>query len=178
MPPSSPEAAPAPGDGRQVGTLAVGLDAVQAPRAAAATPGADDGHGLTDLQAGHALAEGVHPAGVLVAEGERRAPGQRPRLELVHQVQVGVARARGTHLHQHLTGAGVRARHLLEHRLALPVLQPQRAHVDLLRLASSLLRAGRAEQGPLPFVRGPKDPSCRSVVGEEWRHTEKSRRTS
>ena len=140
----------------EVGALAVGLQAgaavlrsvpqPQAPTTATGWPGSSP---VTPSPSG------VHPAGVLVAEGERRVQGSMPGLELVHQVQVGVAGAGAADLDQHLARARLGDGDLLEDRLALPLVQTQCAHVDLLGLTSSLLRATPSQQGPLPCPRGP-----------------------
>ncbi len=128
IPPSRPSPPPPPGTGARSGRCAQRLVAAQAALALPAAPGADDGDRLAGLEAADALAERVHPAGVLVAEREGRIPRQRAGLEVVHQVQVGVARPGGAHLHQHLTRPRHGDRHLDQLRLALPRRQPQRPH--------------------------------------------------
>ena len=55
----------------------------------------------------HAGAERIDPAGVLVAERERRTPGQQAAFEVVHQVEVGVAGPGAADPDAHLTGAGL-----------------------------------------------------------------------
>ena len=127
------EPAPAPGHRGQVRTLAVGLEPVQAVPAGAAAPGTDDRDRLTAVQAPDAGAQGVDPAGVLVAERERGAPGQHAGVEVVHQVQVRVAGPSGTDLDHHLARSRLRHRDVVENRVALPRLQSQRLHVALLR---------------------------------------------
>ena len=97
-----PEPTSAAGHRGQVRPFAVGLEALQAVPTRAATPGAHDGDRLAELDAGDADAERVDPPGVLVAERERRIPRQRSGLEVVHQVQVRVARPSSTDLHHHL----------------------------------------------------------------------------
>src|SRR5664280_383375 len=57
-------------------------------------------------------AEGGDPPGVLVPQGERRIPRQLAGLEVVHQVQVGVAGAGPTDLDHYLTAARLWHRHL------------------------------------------------------------------
>ena len=157
------ETATAAGHGRQVGPVAVRLEPRQAALAGPAAPGADDGHRLADLEAADPGAQGVHPAGVLVAERERRRPGQAAGLELVHQVQVGVAGAGAADLDQHLAGPGLGDGHVLEDGVALPGVESQGLHLVL---------QGPGEWVPLqpahsgPPGHGPAAPTTR-VAGPE-----------
>lgn len=75
------------------GVLAVGVHPESTPSAVTAPPASVDGDWLADLQTGDVGAEGGDPPGVLVPQGERRIPRQLAGLEVVHQVQVGVAGA-------------------------------------------------------------------------------------
>ena len=117
------QTAAAAGNRRQLRVVAVGLQVGQAASAGAAAPGADDGDRLAGLEAGHPGTQGVDPAGVLVAEGEGRAPWQLAGVEVVHEVQVGVAGAGAADLDQDLTGAGFRDGHVAQHGRAVPGLQ-------------------------------------------------------
>src|SRR5690606_10776423 len=90
------------GDRGLLQVLAVDLDAELAPGAGAASPGPVDSHRLADFEAGHSLADRMDPASVLVSESERRVPGQGAFLELVHQMDVGVAGAGSADRHDHL----------------------------------------------------------------------------
>jgi len=65
-------------DRGQVGTVAVGLEPCAASAAASAAPRPHDRDGLAHLRPAHAVAELVHPAGVLMPEREGRGPRQRP----------------------------------------------------------------------------------------------------
>ena len=115
-----------------VQVLAEVVHALDAPVAVPAARGAVHGHRLADLPAPHAGAEGVHPAGVLVAEGERHLPRHHVGLEVVDEVEVRVAEPGTADLHHDLAGAGLRVGHVLHLGLLLERDQPQRAHGTLL----------------------------------------------
>jgi hypothetical protein len=108
--------------------LAVVLHAEQAPRARAAAPGAIDRDWLANVQPTRAGAELVHPARVLMAQRERRSPGQLPGGEVTHQVQVGVAGTGPADAHHDLAGARLGVRHLDQDRIGLPLEQPESSH--------------------------------------------------
>ena len=99
MPPSAPRPPPAAGNVRLA--YAVVLEALHTAVARATAPRAVDRHGRSHLDAADARSERVDPACVLVAEGERRAPGQQPLVEVVHQVEVGVAGTGTADAHAH-----------------------------------------------------------------------------
>ena len=111
--------------------LAEVLHALPAGVAASTPPGSVDRHRLPDVPRRDARADGVDPSGVLVAEREGRLPRHHPGLEVVDEVQVGVAEAGSTHLHDDLTRAGVGLGHVLHLGLALPVDQAHCLHRDL-----------------------------------------------
>ena len=107
IPPSRPSPPDAPAVGRVDAVVLVALAAADAVPAA---PRAVHGDRLADLEAGDAGAEGVDPAGVLVAERERRVERHQARRELVEQVEVGVAHAGAADLDDDLARARGRAR--------------------------------------------------------------------
>src|SRR5690606_1896761 len=92
----------ASGHGGFLEVLTVGLDAEPATGTCAAPPGPVDGDGLPDLEPSHSLSELMDPPGVLVPEGERRIPGHHPRLEVVHEMDVGVASTGASNSDHHL----------------------------------------------------------------------------
>jgi len=116
---SQPSAAARDRCGREV--LAVRLDADAAPLAGATAPRTVHSHGLPHGRAGDALAPAVHPTGVRVSEGERGSPGQDTALEVVHEMQVGVAGAGATDPDHDLPRTGRRLRHLNQARFGLPI---------------------------------------------------------
>ena len=79
------------------------VESGEARHAPAAAPEPDDGDRLPAFEAGHAGAERFDPAGVLMSEREWRRQAERVRR--VDDVEVGVADACGSHLHQHLARA-------------------------------------------------------------------------
>src|SRR5690606_18470171 len=93
-----------------------------------APPRPVDRGGLADLEALDAGPERLDPAGVLVAERERRAPRHDALGEVVHQVQLGVARPCPADPDEHLARPRVGLGHLGQLRLLLPSGEPQRAH--------------------------------------------------
>jgi len=100
--------------------LAVVLQTGQAPTAPSTTPRPIDGHRFADADALYPGAERLDPTCVLVAKGERWTPRQEPRLELVHEVEIRVARAGTTDSHHDLTRPRVWLRYLAEFGLVLP----------------------------------------------------------
>ena len=155
IPPSIPSPPPPAGHRRQVRSLAVRLDPVQAVRAGTTAPGAGDRDRLADLEAADPAPEGVHPPGVLVAEGEGRVPGQHAGLELVHQVEVGVAGAGASHLEHHLAGSRLGDGNLLEDRFALPGHQSQCLHRVLLCAVRASDSPQARARSSSPSRRGP-----------------------
>ena len=107
---------------------AVVLQALAAPDAVPATPRPVHGDGLADLEAGDPGAERLDPAGVLVAERERRVVGHQAGRELVEQVEVGVAHPGPADPHDDLAGTRLRLRDLTELGVVLPVGQLQGTH--------------------------------------------------
>jgi threonine dehydrogenase-like Zn-dependent dehydrogenase len=93
--------------------------------------GSDDRDRLAGLKAPSAGADGVYPPGVLVPQRERGVPREDTGLEIVHQVQVRVARPSGTDLNDHLARTRLRYRDFVKNRIALPRIQSQRLHVTL-----------------------------------------------
>ena len=74
----------------------------------------------------------MDPASILMAEGERWPPRELARLELVHQVDVGVARTSPADSDDHLSGTSYRIGDLDQDRVGLPFHQPHRLHGLLL----------------------------------------------
>ena len=90
---------------------AVDAEVLRAGRAGLASPAAVqpvDGDRLAFLDTAHARADRVNPAGVLVADHEWWSPRRHAFLELVHDVQVGVAQPRAADLDDDLARAGLR----------------------------------------------------------------------
>ena len=119
------------------GTLpALVLPAPQAAPAGAAADDPVDGDPVTGGPPGDPVADRVHGAGDLVAEGHRGGEDPRPGVE---DVQVGVAGADRADAYQHLAGAGRRGRHL--HLFQHPGSgHPYRAHVSSPRRRRSTAR--------------------------------------
>ena len=115
-----PEASASRGHVGVLRAVAVGLQTRAAVLAPSAAPGADHGNRLAGLEPGDTVTEQVDPAGVLVPERERRPPRKDAVLELVHQVQVGVAGAGASHLDDHLARAGLGVGDLPQDRFAVP----------------------------------------------------------
>ena len=74
--------------------------------ASAAAVQAVDGDRQTFLDAAHTGADRVNPAGILVTHHEWWPPRRHALLELVHDMQVGVAQPSTTDLDDHLAGPG------------------------------------------------------------------------
>ena len=125
MPPSRPRPPGRAGGGR---VDAVVLGALAAADAVPAAPRAVHGDGLADLEAGDAGAEGVDPAGVLVAERERRLVRHQSGRELVEQVEVGVADAGAADLDDDLAGTRIGLRDVAQLRVVLPGGELQGTH--------------------------------------------------
>ena len=103
--------------------LAVRIHAHHAARAGTAAPGALHGHGLALAESLDSLADLVHPAGVLVAQGEWGTPGEHSIAQHVHQVQIRVAGTGPGDLDDNLAGAGRGDRNLGDNRIAVPGLE-------------------------------------------------------
>ena len=89
-----------------------------------AAPRAVDRDGLSRLEPRDAGADRLDPARVLVAEGEGRVERQEAGRELVHEVEVRVARTRATDPDEHFAGPGFGVRDLFDLRGVLPGRQP------------------------------------------------------
>ena len=103
------------------GCDAVGVLTPTAGSAPAAAPWTEYGDGLSDGDTRDALAHLVDVAGVLVAEDEGHMPGEHAFLEVVEQVQVGVAETGSGDLEHDLSGAGRGNIDLDEDGVGLPV---------------------------------------------------------
>ena len=121
--------------------IAIVLEALLAPGALAATPGAvDDGVALRDR--GDTVADRVDPTGVPVTERERHLPRHHAWLEVVHHVQVGVTRPRASDLDENLARTRCRLRHLHQLRIGLPInCRAFIAHIPRLVVAQAARRA-------------------------------------
>ena len=128
MPPSRPSPPPPPGTGATVGAFAVGLEAVAAVGAGAAAPRAHDGDGVPRLQSPTRRRRGVHPAGVLVAEGEGRSHGRAPSSKSCIRWRSEWQAPGGADLDHDLAGSWLGIGDVLEDRLALPGVQSQCPH--------------------------------------------------
>ena len=104
----------------------------QQARQTPAAPRAVDGDRPPLVESGDAGADGLDPAGVLVAEGERRLPGHRAGRELVQHVQVGMADPGAAHPQEHLAGSRLGTVDLPELGVLLPAGQLQSTHGGLL----------------------------------------------
>ena len=105
-----------------------------AARAGPAAPGAVDGHRLADLEATDPFTELVDPAGVLVTKRERRVPRDDAGLELVHQVQIRVARSCTADSNHHLPRPRMRVSDLDKLWFRFPRHQLQCPHDRLLSI--------------------------------------------
>jgi cation-transporting ATPase E len=103
----------------------LGRQAAGAARAAA--PGTVDRDRRAFREAGDTSAEFGDPTGGFVPERERQIPRQGPGRPL-HEMQVGVARARRGHLHEHLTRTGMRNVDIHEFGRLLPRHELERFH--------------------------------------------------
>ncbi|MFN7969134.1 MAG: hypothetical protein U0P47_07350 [Acidimicrobiales bacterium] len=113
---------PEPGGhrGELVLVLAVVLHPLDAAMASPAPRRAVDRNGLAELEPDDSGPDGLDPAGVLVAQGERRLERNHPRLEVVDQVQVRVAHPRTGDTHENLSGGGVGLLDVPDLRVVLP----------------------------------------------------------
>ena len=109
-----------PGPGQLGHPIADVLVAGHAVGARAAAEGSVDRDGLAHVEAGGAGAERLDPPGRLVAQRERQLGVHHPLVELVEDVEVGVADPGGAHPDQHLARSRVRLRHLLVLGRGLP----------------------------------------------------------
>ena len=102
-------------------TLAVVLHPLYTTVATAAAGGSVEGDRLPDLEPGDPCSECFDPAGVLVAQRERRFEGNHSCFEVVDQVEVGMAHPGATHLQQDLAGARIWLGHITDFRIVLPL---------------------------------------------------------
>jgi erythromycin esterase-like protein len=126
-----------------------------------AAPRPVDEHRLTDLEAAHSGTERIDPPGVLVAERERRAPGEHTGVEVVHEVEIGVAGPRARDPDDDLTGSWLRLGDVPELGWLLPGEELQGLHDTSI----DPMAPGGKGQRSLARRRGGEDPDAMVRTG-------------
>ncbi len=154
--------------------FAVVLAALAAAQAPSAPPRPVHRDREADLEAGDTVAHCFDPPRVLVPEGERRVPRERPLGEVVHEVQVGVAGAGPADPDEHLARSRVGVGNVVELGQFAELEELERAH-DPMVAERDLRDQGRRSHGApgLPAllvslpVRDPATVSASVISGAE-----------